>query len=158
MISASKLIYVFAIALTISAIACKNKKTPQQSTVEQKSTATTFTKKDYDTLITTPGALVLYPTDHQIDSMKKKDGEDFYTGADDYQFYLANCRQYLDSVKLKTIVKHASGVVAFKTQSNQLYKFRLDTLSWNLILFNGKAKPNRADITDIEGEYKKYMK
>lgn len=158
MTSPSKL-KLTTLLLPLFAIACKNKTAQQQQAViKTKAENTSLAKKDYDSLITTPIALVLYPTGHQIDSMKKKDGEDFYTIVDDDQFYLADCQKYLDSVKLKTLVKDSKGVMAFKTQSNQVYKLRLDTMSWSVILFNGKSKPYSADITLFADEYKQYMK
>ena len=158
MISASKFIYFLSCILAVAFFtACKNKTVSQKAIVEKKSRPVT-SKNDYDSLITTPCALVLYPTDKQIDSMKKKDGEDFYTIADDNQFYMANCLEYLDSVKLKTITKDSKGVLAFKTQNNQLYKLKLDTLSWSVILFNGKTKPYHTDITLFQDDYRSYMK
>jgi hypothetical protein len=138
-------------------VACKNK-TQHVATAKKQTQVNLVMKKQFDTLINTPCALVIYPTDHQLDSMKKKDGEDFYTIVDDDQFYLADCLQYLDTVKLKTIVKQSKGIIAFKTLDNQLYKFDLDTLSWSVILFNGKTKPTTPDITDFKSGYRSYMK
>lgn len=115
-------------------------------------------KTNYDTLITAPCAVLVYPTLKKIDSMKKKDGEDFYTIADDNQFYMGGSISYLDSVKVKQIVKDSKGILAFRTNTGQIFKTRLDTLYWDIILFNGKDKPIHADMMIIENDYKNYMK
>ena len=91
--------------------------------------------------------------------MKSKgDSTDFYTAADDNLYYMDNARKYLDSVKIKNISKESHGVLVFKTNSGQLFKMRPDTLYWEVILFNGKSKPIIAGITNIQDDYKVYMK
>ena len=104
-------------------------------------------------------AVVINPTAHQIDSMKSRpDSADFYTAADDNMYYISDAIHYLDSIKVKQIVREAKGSLTFKTQSGQTFKFRLDTLYWNILLFNGKDRPISADITDIDMSYKRHMK
>lgn len=39
-----------------------------------------------------------------------------------------------------------------------MYKMNLDNLYWAVILFNGKSKPVKADITNVTDDYKAYMK
>jgi hypothetical protein len=109
-------------------------------------------------VITSPCAVYINPTIRQIDSMKTKgDSNDFYTIADDNQYYMYLSSQYLDSLKVRQINAESKGTMAFKTQSGQVFKVRLDTLYWGLILFNGKSQPIIADITDVDIDYKKYM-
>ena len=47
-------------------------------------------------------SLLIYPTPEQIEEMKKTEGEeDFYTGADDSNFYQTQASQAIDSVGIK---------------------------------------------------------
>jgi hypothetical protein len=117
-------------------------------------------QNDLDTLIATPCALLVYPTEQQIDDMKKsyKDSDDFYTAADDNQFYMGMSIEFLDSVKLKTIARGAKGKVTFKTNTGQTFNTQLAPLQWSIILFDGKSKPQNADITMLQDDYKAYMK
>lgn len=108
--------------------------------------------------ITMRCAVFIRPTIHQIDSMKSRpDSNDFYIGADDYIYYMYTTRKFLDSVKLKQIVRDSQGAILFKSNTGQVFKMDLNDLRWAVILFNGKAKPIIADITDITGDYKTYM-
>ncbi|MFD2873597.1 hypothetical protein ACFS5N_14020 [Mucilaginibacter ximonensis] len=157
MIPITKLKFTMSLLLLI-AIGCKNKTEQQKIAAKTKAYTAVITKPDYDSLITTPCALVLYPTMQQINKMKKEDGEDFFTIVDDNQFYLAGCQTYLDSVKFKTIVKDSKGTLAFKIANNQLYKLKLGSLSWSIILFDGKTKPHKADITMFDDDFKSYIK
>jgi hypothetical protein len=88
----------------------------------------------------------------------KSDSTDFYTAADDNEYYMASCGKYLNSLKVKQISKESRGVLLFKARSSKIFKMGLDTLYWGIILFNGKTKPIVADMTDIVGDYHRYMK
>lgn len=125
-----------------------------------RTSVTKATKTDLDTLITTPCALLIYPTLKQIEDMKKNsaDTDEFYTAADDNQYYMAMSIRFLDSVKTKTITKYAEGDVRFKTNAGQIFKIPLRELQWNVVLFNGYDKPKTADITMIEEDYRSYMR
>jgi len=132
------------------------------STADKKDTTKKQTKQiaaGKDSFITTPCAVIINPTLHQVDSMKAKiDSNDFYTIADDQVYYESLADSYLDSVKIKQIEKDAKGVIAFKTMSGRIFRFKLDTLIWHVLLFNGKSKPINADKGDMETSFKAYMK
>lgn len=117
-------------------------------------------EKDIDTLITTPCVVLIYPTLEQIEDFRKsfKDSTDFYTVADDNQYYMGTAIIFLDSLKTQSITREAKGTIGFKIKNGQTFKTRLDKLKWNIILFNGKDKPKNADITIIDEEYRSYMK
>lgn len=117
-------------------------------------------KTDHDTLITTPCALLVYPTLKQIDEMRASsaDSNEFYTAADDNQYYMGTSIQFLDSVKTQTVTRDAEGTVTFKTNAGEIFKTPLGKLQWNIVLFNGRDKPKIADIMLIDGDYNNYMK
>src|SRR5471030_2376653 len=122
--------------LFLALTACKNSGTKKRST--KKHVAKTEIAKGYDSLITTPCAVLISPTSYQIDTMKKRQGEDFYTAADDYVYYMSQSGSYLDSIKEKQVIKSAKGVLAFKTNTGEIFRLKLDTLYWSILLFNGR--------------------
>jgi len=106
-----------------------------------------------------PCAVIVKPTDKQIDSMKKSvDSDAFYTAVDDNVFYTSTASAFLDSMKVKQINEKSKGVLTFKTKSGKIFKMTLDTMSWQIILFNGVSKPIVADMVNIQSDYKAYMK
>ena len=141
--------------LILALTACKNSGTKKRSA--KKHVTKTEIAKGYDSLITTPCAVLIYPTLYQIDTMKKHQGEDFYTGADDYEYYMSQSGSFLDSVKEKQVIKSAKGILAFKTNTGEIFRLKLDTLYWSILLFNGRSAPVKADITAFGDNYKKYM-
>jgi len=149
--------YIVIFFLITLSFACNNK-TSKKTIAKSSNSVAIIQSNGYDSLITSPCALLVYPTLHKIDSMKKKDGQDFYTAADDNQYYMGMSIEYLDSVKAKRIVKETKGTLAFRTNKGQIFKVNLDTLYWDIILFNGKSKPIHPDMTMIQDDYKSYMK
>ncbi len=127
-----------------------------QDTIELKKANST--RSETEDFISTSCAIIISPTDQKIDSMKKADGDDFYTVADDNLFYLATARQYLDSTKTKTIQKEAKGSVKFKLKNGEIIDKNLSEYYWKILLFNGQAKPIEADITDFNSVFDRYMK
>ncbi len=125
----------------------------KDSIIELKSNKTIET----DNFITTPCAIIVSPTAHKVDSLKKINEEDFYTVADDNQFYIAVARKYLDSTKATIINKESIGSLKFKINDGKIVESNLSELCWGILLFNGQAAPIQADISVFSSEYKKYM-
>ena len=147
--------YVYACFLLV---ACNHDRSLSHPVVNHQTVKSKIKTSSYDTLITTPCAVLISPTIKQIDELKAKNGNDFYTMADDNVYYMGTSIDYLDSLKIKTIAKHAKGTIAFKTSNSSLFTMKLDTLYWDIILFNGKKAPIHADMTMIQDDYKNYMK
>jgi hypothetical protein len=153
--------YLICFLATFVFFSCQNKS--KEKTVKTDSLNSKIViknKSGHDTLITTPCAILIYPTLKQIEKMKMevKDSDDFYTAADDNQYYMGTSIEFLDSVKVKRFGREANGFITFKTNKGQVFKTNIDSLGWNILLFNGKDKPRNADIMMIQDDYKSYMK
>lgn len=155
---------LFLIILTVLLInACGQTSNKRESGSRSSQDISEF-KKAYSTrletedFIWTSCAIIISPTDQKIDSMKRVDGEDFYTVADDNLYYIATARQYLDSTKTKTIQKKAKGSVRFKLRNGEIIDKNLSEFNWEILLFNGQEKPIEADITDFNTVFNRYMK
>jgi hypothetical protein len=95
--------------------------------------------------------LLIYPTDEQIEGMKKAEGEDnFYTIADDAMYYHGSAIGLIDSLGVKIV-----------TAERPFIKFRGDNQSWilhirdekdppwNMIFFNASRKPEVVSTPDV---------
>lgn len=99
-------------------------------------------------------AILIYPTDEQMEEMKKEVGEDdFYTIADDSQFYLGMAIEKIDSVGIKKTT--ATGQVLrlkgqTKTWDLDIRKKNLP--EWNVIFFNTAKEPKIISAIDLTTE------
>ncbi len=136
-------------------VACSNSKTKgQQSSITKMNTQRIDTM-----LLSQPGAVIVNPSSRQIDNMKKGQSDaDYDTVVDDNVFYMSESEHYLDSLKIYKINRESEGIMRFKTIQGKVYTLKLDTLYFDIVLFNGKDKPRHANITDMRDELKRYMK
>jgi hypothetical protein len=109
-------------------------------------------------VIAYPCAIVISPTDKQIEKMKKDYGADYDTIIDDDIYYQSESGHFLDSLRIRQVNKHATGIIIFKTIDGRLFTLNLAKYTFAVILFNSKAKPVEADMTMIESAYNSYMK
>jgi hypothetical protein len=152
------LLFIIALVLIGIIYSCNAHPSQKEEKISKKSKSTTKSVNQ-DSLIDFPCAVLVYPSSQTIALLKKTGSDnDFYTAADDNQYYMSQCIDYLDSVKTKKITRESKGVASFKAITGKTYKIQLDSLYWGVLLFNGKSKPIEADITMIQDDYNSYMK
>jgi|GEM_PF-7018607 len=95
----------------------------------------------------------------QLERMKQQMGDDFYTVADDANFYSAEASAFLDSVKIPVRYIKNTKYLAFETNYKMAQIVKTDTLTlFNLFLFDPKnVSPMLADITNIREEYDHFI-
>lgn len=88
-------------------------------------------------------AVLIYPTHEQVEEMKKNEGEDdFYTIADDANFYQTRAIELFDSAGVKTAGTQKQFVKFVGDESTWTLDVRKKNLpAWNVILFNKKKGP-----------------
>jgi hypothetical protein len=88
-------------------------------------------------------AILVYPTDEQIDEMKKKEGEEnFFIGADDSNWYQAQAIQCLDSVGIVQQSCKKQFVKFIGLKGEWILDIRRKNMpAWNLILFQRNKLP-----------------
>jgi len=107
----------------------------------------------------TPGAVIVRPNMRQINAKKNKYGSDvFGTVLNAGMLYMYESQHYLDSIQAYKVERETEGVMKFKTTKGEIYTLKLDTLFYDIILFNGKDKPVYADMGNMAGSYAGYMK
>lgn len=96
-------------------------------------------------------AVLIYPTEEEIDEMIKKYGEeDFYIIADDNTWYQGMAIQMLDSVGIKTASVHGDSLKFKGEEKNWAFDLKRDSLSgWNIILFSRKKGPQVVSAIDL---------
>jgi hypothetical protein len=116
-------------------------------------------EKKHSSVIKGRCAIIIRPDNKKVKLLKKGIAEDDYmTFVMDNEYYMGMASNFLDSVKLKQIVKQSKGILDFQSSSGRYFRVRLDSFGWGIILFNGRTKPISADVTDIEEDYRAYMK
>jgi hypothetical protein len=96
-------------------------------------------------------AILIYPTEEQIEAMKKEVGEDdFYTIADDSQFYLGMAIEKIDSVGIKTATAGGQWLrLKGQAQTWDLDIRKKNLPEWNVIFFNTTKEPKIISAIDL---------
>lgn len=99
-------------------------------------------------------ALLVYPTEEQIEEMKKEYGEDdFYAIADDANFYQGTAIGLLDSLKVKTVTATKPFVRFNGVRSTWTLNLKKKGLpKWNLIFFKTKEEPAIKDAVGLTAQ------
>jgi hypothetical protein len=108
--------------------------------------------------IDTTAALLVYPSDEQIETMKEEYGEEnFYTVADDGNYYQGTAIGMIDSLNVPT-VNAERPYVRFKADNQQwtLHVRGKNAPPWNIIFFKKGKKP--AIISTVELQYEEIRK
>ena len=105
-------------------------------------------------------AILIYPTQEQVDDMIKTEGEDdFYVGADDSNWYQAQAIDTLDYTAIKTIT--ASGQFLRLKGKEKVWELdvrKKNLPGWNLIFFKTTKEPQIVSTTDLTvAEVKDYF-
>ena len=112
---------------------------------------TKITDKDSIQLVDFDCAILVYPTQEQVDEMIKTEGEDdFYVGADDSNWYLAQAIDTLDYTVIKTIT--ASGQFLRLKGKERVWELdvrKKNLPGWNLIFFKTTKDPQIVSMTDL---------
>jgi hypothetical protein len=106
-------------------------------------------------------AIIIEPTDKQIEKRKKEVGEEeFYIGADDYMWYLNETTETFRKNKLNVLNIKNGKTIKFEMENgnNEILELKGEDEFWQIYLFDPKLKPKKIDMTDSENEYKTYFK
>jgi hypothetical protein len=99
-------------------------------------------------------AILVYPTDEQLEELKKNEGEEnFYTAADDSNWYMAHALEKMDSAGVRYI--EASGRFLQLKGVNKTWTLdvrKRNLLPWNLIFFKLNRDPQIIPTIDLTTE------
>lgn len=129
--------------------------------ITEKSQKKDFINNENDTIIIENQTAVIFePTDKSIEKRKKEIGEeDFYTGADDYMWYLNESNEYLKTKKIKILFVKNDKILKFIENNKNLTIINLSNENelWGIYLFDSKQKPKSIDMTNTSDEYMGYF-
>jgi hypothetical protein len=99
-------------------------------------------------------AVLIYPTNQQVDKMKKEYGEeDFYIVADDGNYYQGTAVGMLDSLKVSSISAEKNVLKFVGKDTLWLVDIRKEGApEWNIIFFNRKKSPEVVSVADLTYE------
>jgi urease beta subunit len=137
--------------------------TISEKKIENKKIGNTETSKDkIDTIvIKNQTAIIIEPTDKQIEKRKKEVGEeDLYIGSDNYMWYLNESTETFRKNKLNVLNIKNGKTIKFEMENgnNIILELNGEDELWQIYLFDPKLKPKKIDMTDSENEYKTYFK
>ncbi|HWK03844.1 MAG TPA: hypothetical protein VNS58_09435 [Puia sp.] len=149
---------LFLLAIIGIALSCRHSPTTHTPGATANPSKQQAHPSDSTDIIITPCAVMIDPTEAKLKQLKKEDGEEnFYSMADDNQFYMGTAIGYLDSIHYKMIDRQSKGTIKFRTAAGNLVKMNLTKYDWAILLFNGKDTPIEADITTFKDEFERYM-
>jgi hypothetical protein len=96
-------------------------------------------------------AIFIYPTDEQIEEMKKQMGEDdFYIVADDNNWYQGTAIGLIDSLNIKKVTAWERYLTLKGNSNSWTLDIRKENLpAWNLIFFNRTKEPKVVSTIDL---------
>jgi hypothetical protein len=118
-----------------------------------KDSLTQITRTDLQVVDSTC-AVIIYPTDEQLDNLKFETGDRFMELADAYSYYQGRAIEMLDSINIGT-VEGEKRYIAFKKTKSKLSELDMrkeGAPAWNLIFFKTKKDPEIISITDLSKE------
>lgn len=106
-------------------------------------------------LVTSTCAVLIYPTDDQIDELTRENGdEDFSTIADDSNYYQSVAIDLLDSAGINTVTASRHYVRFIGKHNSWLLNVRKKGgVAWGIILFNKTKSPEIVSAIDLSKEY-----
>lgn len=164
-----QLIYGCIVAFLLLGNACRPKANPANKTqtpsdssqtmlmrLKAATTANPVHKKVY--WVESKCAIIVQPTDKQIQQLRKQGQDAFDTVLDDCMYYLGESRTLLDSLHIRTVEIPADGELVCVLPGRIKTTVDLKNYYWKILLFNGKQAPVDADITAMGDACEKYMK
>lgn len=172
---------VSVIALCIALLSCRQKQNVTNATQPIKISGSTSAKADDEynaqfklenyfageqpdaskvQVIDYTCAVIISPTHEQVEEMKKTEGEEeFYTIADDANFYQTRAIELVDSAGIKTAGTQKQFIKFVGSASSWTLDIRKKNLpAWNVILFNTKKAPEPTGAVNLTYEsVKKYF-
>lgn len=145
---------VFAL-LIIFIVSCANKSKshkkamPSLDTIQGKATQSNHTKRIQKVKqIKENEILVVIPSKKQLDSLQRiMDEDEYYTFIDNSTFYFNQAKEYCETIHSSIIEINSGEKVVFMAKNGQQFPFTTKDMFWEMIVFNGKTKPELIDIT-----------
>jgi len=109
----------------------------------------------YEITLTEKTVIGISPDSTEIEKMKLRLGDDFYTIADDVMYYRSQTFSVIDSLKIKYI--HTDKKLIRFITKNEIVEFNADSskIKWRYFYYNGK-KLKETDVFEIINMYEFY--
>lgn len=100
-------------------------------------------------------ALLIYPSDEQLEALKKESGDDFRMIATDNTYYHGVAIEMLDAINVETIVAEARYIDFSDPKTKKLWRIDIrkeGAPAWNLIFFKEGHEPEIIPYADLSKE------
>ena len=110
-------------------------------------------------VIDRPMAVLVIPTNEQLEEAKKEFGEDYQIFHGDGAHFINEANLILEENKIETIDRLANEIITFRTNDGKLYDVNLVEKQFAVLLFNGKEAPKDLEMEEFTNEFiQTYMK
>ena len=93
------------------------------------------------------------PSQEQLDSLQGlMDEDEYFTFIDNSTFYFNQAKEYCETIHSSIIEINSGEKVVFIAKNGQQFPFTTKDMFWDMIVFNGKTKPEQIDITNPQDE------
>ena len=114
------------------------------------------------TMINENCCVFIYPDSSQIAAMKgktKEDEENFYTVADDYNYYFSEAFKFLDSIQVKQLFPKTRFLKFILSDREILFDTKSKYSSgWLTILFDTSKEPKIVSTVSFQQKYNDFLK
>lgn len=100
-----------------------------------------------------PMAVLVTPTNEQLEEAKKEFGEDYQIFYGDGAHFINEANKALDENKIESIERLANEIITFSTADGKLYDVNLTDKPFAVLLFNGKEAPKDLEMEEFSSEF-----
>ncbi|MBS7563812.1 hypothetical protein KHS38_05300 [Mucilaginibacter sp. Bleaf8] len=136
---------LLAMLIIMFSVACNRS---QKTKISIPSGTDTITLNDNEVIF-------ISPSDQSIKKLKKKQGEDFYTVADDANNYFAEASSYLDSLEVSYKSYDDNKIIVFN-KNNKSVKIPRHTSPWYVIFYKD-GRYETLDLINVKEGYSKFF-
>ena len=105
-----------------------------------------------------PLAIIVTPTNEQLEEAKKEYGEDYQIFFGDGAQFINEANKVLEENKVVTIDRLANEIITFATTDGKLFDVNLSYKQFAVLLFNGKEEPKDLEMEELSNEFiQKYI-
>lgn len=106
-----------------------------------------------------PIAILVTPTNEQLEEAKKEFGEDYQVFYGDGAHFINEANKVLEENKIESIDRLANEIITFTTSDGKIYDVNLTEKQFAVLLFNGKEEPKDLEMEEFSSEFiQNYMK
>ena len=147
--------YLAILSVLVSLISCEQPK--NEDKIHENAPGEITVGKNF--VVDRPMAVLVLPTNEQLEEAKKEFGEDYQIFYGDGAHFINEANKVLEENKIESIDRLANEIITFATSDGKLFDVNLSEKQFSVLLFNGKDEPKDLEMEEFNSEFiQNYMK